>query len=104
MLEFINHILSCFRSCFSRSAAFGWFVTVVVGFMVRSDSLGITSIIWDIALQLCLYHSLDYFFRADSWEWAALFAKWCKIVAQVAPLRQISGYTQKKFFSRWLII
>lgn len=92
MLEFVNNILSRFRSCFSRSAAFNWFVTIVIGFMVRSDSLGITSIIRDLALQPCLYHSLDHFFRADSWEWAALFAKWCEIVAHIAPLQYVSEY------------
>lgn len=34
MLESINNILSCFRSCISRSIAFGWFVSIVVGFIV----------------------------------------------------------------------
>lgn len=92
MLEFVNHILLCFRSCFSRKAAFEWFVTVVVGFMVRSDSLGITSIIRDLALQPWLYHSMDHFFHAGSWEWESLFAKWVEIVARTAPLQRVSGH------------
>lgn len=50
MLKFISEILLSFSSCFSRKAAFEWFIVIVVGFMVRSDLLGITSVIRDLAL------------------------------------------------------
>ena len=50
MLNFIENILLCFRPCFSRKSAFGWFVTIIVDLMVRSDMLGITSVIRDLAL------------------------------------------------------
>lgn len=91
MLKFVNDILLRFRPCFSRHSAFEWFVTVVVGFMIRSDSLGITSIIRDLSLQPWFYHSLDHFFHASSWEWESLFDKWVGIVAHMAPLQRISG-------------
>ncbi len=91
MLSFIEEVLICFRSCFSRKAAYGWFVTIVVGLMVRSDTLGITSIIRDLALNPAVYNSMEHFFRADSWEWAGIFHTWVRTVCRYAPLKRISG-------------
>ncbi len=73
MLKFIENILLCFRTCFSRKSSFSWSVTIIVGFMVRSDMLGIASVIRDLALDPALYNSMDHFFRADSWEWEDIF-------------------------------
>ena len=50
MMNFINKVLCHFESCFSRKASFGWFVTITLGLMLRSDKLGITSVIRDLAL------------------------------------------------------
>lgn len=91
MFEFINTILLRFRSCFSRQSAFGWFVIITVGFLVRSDSLGVTSVIRDLTLNPNVYYSLLHFFRAESWDWLSLFSTWTKTVAQTAPLKRISG-------------
>lgn len=91
MLEFINDILLRFRSCFSRQASFHWFVIITVGFLVRSDFLGVTSIIRDLALAPSLYPCLVHFFRAESWDWFSLFSTWTKTVAQVASLKRVSG-------------
>ena len=44
MLNFIEIFLCCFESCFSRKAAFRWFVTITIGLMLRSDKIGITSL------------------------------------------------------------
>ena len=91
MFEFINNILLRFRSCFSRQKAFGYFVIIIVGFLVRSDSLGVTSVIRDLSLAPSFYPCLVHFFRADSWEWSCLFSTWAKTIAQEAPLKRISG-------------
>ena len=45
MLNFIDKILCQFESCFSRKASFRWFVTIIIGFILRSDKLGVTSVI-----------------------------------------------------------
>ena len=82
-----------FYACFSRTAFFEWFVTIVVGLMLRSDCLGLTSIIRDLALMPSLYPSLEHFFRASSWEWDSIFYTWAKTVAAKAPLRRIAGRT-----------
>lgn len=68
MLDFMNKILSCFESCFSRKAAFRWFVIITVGLMLRSDKLGVTSVIRDLALKPDCYLSMLHFFRASSWS------------------------------------
>ena len=43
MLSFIEQKLSEFRSCFSRTATYNWFIIIITGLMVRFDSLGVTS-------------------------------------------------------------
>ena len=91
MLIFINEILLSFSSCFSRTAAFQWFVVMVIGFMVRSDSLGVTSVIRDLDLNPKVYPSLIHFFHASSWEWDTIFYQWLKTTARHAPLHRISG-------------
>ena len=45
MWGYINDILFEFKPCFSKVTAFNWFIIVIVGFMLRSDYLGVTSII-----------------------------------------------------------
>ena len=68
MFDFIDKILSSFESCFSRKAAFRWFVILTIGLMLRSDKLGITSVIRDLALKPDCYLSMLHFFRASSWS------------------------------------
>ena len=91
MFTFIEKILLCFRPCFSRNAAFGWAVTIIVGLMVRSDMLGVTSVIRDLSLDPALYNSMMHLFRADSWEWEDIFTTWVRTVSRYAPLKRISG-------------
>ena len=49
-MKFLNGMLMEFRECFSRKAAFQWFVVIVVGLMVRTDHVGVTSIIRGLLL------------------------------------------------------
>ena len=58
MFDFIDKILSSFISCFSRKAAFRWFVVLTLGLMLRSDKLGVTSVIRDLALKPDCYLSM----------------------------------------------
>lgn len=86
MLNFIDKILCSFESCFSRKAAFRWFVTIVIGFMLRSDKLGVTSIIRDLALRPDCYLSMLHFFRASSWSLETVRQQWFSIVRDNSPL------------------
>ena len=57
MMNFIENVLCRFESCFSRKAAFRWFVAITLGLMLRSDKLGLTSVIRDLALSPSSYDS-----------------------------------------------
>ncbi|WP_188633038.1 transposase [Lentibacillus kapialis] len=91
MLKFINTILREFRSCFSREKTFHWFVTIIIGLMLRSDQLGLTSIMRDLALPGHRYETLVHFFRSSAWSPASLRSKWLQIVKRFAPLFCLNG-------------
>lgn len=93
MLEYIEKILNNFKSCFSRHAAYQWFVIIVIGLMIRSDKLGTTSIMRDLALNPKLYETMNHFFRASSWTLEAIRHKWLQVVKTYAPLYTVAGYT-----------
>lgn len=84
-------MLSAFRACFSRAAAFEWFVVIVVGLMVRSDHLGVTSIVRDLALDSRHYESMLHFFRSSAWSLDALRLAWQEVVHRSAPLLRVRG-------------
>ena len=86
MLNFIDKVLCQFESCFSRKASFRWFVTITIGFMLRSDKLGVTSVIRDLALSPDRYLSMIHFFRASSWSLDAIRRRWFCVVADSFPL------------------
>ena len=86
MLNFIENILCHFESCFSRKAAFRWFVTITIGLMLRSDKLGVTSVIRDLALSPGCYESMLHFFRASSWSLEEIRKRWFSAVRLYAPL------------------
>ncbi len=56
MLTFIEETPLYFRPCFFRKTAFGWAVTIIIGLMVRSAMIGITS-----ALDSVLYNNMGHF-------------------------------------------
>ncbi len=86
MLNFIENVLCHFESCFSRKATFRWFVTITLGLMLRSDKLGVTSVIRDLALRLGCYDSMLHFFRASSWSLDEVRKRWFSAVKKYAPL------------------
>ena len=45
MHEELRRFLTHMRPAFSRQATYGWFIIVFVGFMVRTDTLGVSSIV-----------------------------------------------------------
>lgn len=86
MLNFIDKFLCYFESCFSRKASFRWFVTITVGLMLRSDKLGVTSVIRDLALSPDCYLSMIHFFRASSWSLDTIRSCWFSAVKEHSPL------------------
>lgn len=91
MIFELNRIIGLFRDCFSRKAAFDWFVVFIMGFMVRLDQHGVSSIIRWLAIEPTLYTSLTAFFRASSWKLNNMLKKWCSIVLDQCPAITIDG-------------
>ena len=91
MIEEISLILLQFRDCFSRPAAFNWFVIVIMGFIVRIDHHGVTSIIRWLGLKPCLYTALLSFFRTSSWHLKCIQQRWWQIVLSHCPLLKVAN-------------
>ena len=91
MWEYINEKLMSFEGCFSRKAAFRWFVIVVIGLMVRGDQLGVTSIVRALGIAPHYYESLIQFFRAASWELDKIRCKWIGVVAKSGLAYRVNG-------------
>ncbi|MBS3757012.1 MAG: hypothetical protein KGY56_15055 [Desulfobacterales bacterium] len=86
MIDVISHILSTFRSCFARKAAFNWFVVVIFGFMVRLDHYGVSAFVRWLQLKPSFYTSILAFFRATSWKLTDILQKWWQLVFSHCPL------------------
>jgi hypothetical protein len=91
MIREISAILADFRSCFTRLAAFNWFVTVVFGFIVRIDLCGASAFVRWLGIEPSLYTAMLSFFRTSSWQLKAISQRWCQIVMQRCPLPTIDG-------------
>ena len=74
MISYICLILTSFAACFTRKAAFAWFVAMVLGLAIRTDKLGITSVVRDLSLKPEAYTCLLHFFKADSWKLSEILA------------------------------
>jgi len=70
---------------------FKWFVITVIGFIVRVDSLGITSIIRELNLKPKFYANLIHFFRSSAWHLEPLTKQWIKIVIGAVETPKVRG-------------
>lgn len=75
VLSYIENILNEFRPLFKRLATFKWFVICVIAMMLRSDQLGVTSVIRDLALAPECYEALIHFFRSSAYSLDKVCAK-----------------------------
>ena len=91
MWEYVNSVLMPFRVCFSRKATFYCFVIIVVGFMLRSDNAGITSIIRTLALMPVKYEGLIHFFHSSAWSLLTLKEQWIRSVKTSGTLFTENG-------------
>lgn len=91
MWNFIHSVLSSFRACFSRTAAYNWFYTIVVGLMIRSDKLGLTSVIRDLNLAHSCYERIIHFFHSTAWNLKDLHQHWYDVVKEKNVAHQHKG-------------
>jgi len=76
MHEELRRFLTHMRSAFSRQATYHWFVIVFVGFLVRTDTLGVSSIVRALMLAPDSYTCLLHFFHSTAWTVESLMAAW----------------------------
>jgi hypothetical protein len=86
MLKFIDSTLHSFKSCFSREATFQWFVVIIAGLLLRSDHLGTTSFIRDLALNPDCYTTLNHFFRSSACSLENIRQAWLDVIKTSAPV------------------
>jgi len=84
-------LLSGLRPAFSRKAAYCWFVVVCVGFIVRYDALGVTSIVRALELPPVKYLCLLHFFHSNAWTVESLMRLWWTWLAQKQVAHTING-------------
>ncbi len=76
MLRYLIRFMTAMRPAFAREAAFSWFVAVFVGLVLRTDNLGVTSMVRALALGPECYNSLLNFFRSSAWQVGGLTQRW----------------------------
>ncbi len=87
MMKELEAILSSMRPAFSRRATYLWFVIAFVGFAVRTDILGVSSIVRALFLAPIHYPSLLHFFHSTAWTVEGLMSIWWQRLS-----RQEYGY------------
>ena len=76
MTDYLERFLREMRPAFSRQATFHWFVIVLIGFLVRSDTLGVSSIVRALFLPPHSYACLLHFFHSTAWDVQSLMTYW----------------------------
>jgi hypothetical protein len=86
MIKVIEKLIWEFRSCFSRQAAFYWFLIIIMGFIVRFDHLGVTSFVRWLFLRPECYELILHFFRSTAWNLDCLLQYWAAMAVNHYPL------------------
>ena len=80
------------RSGCSRLSTFLWFSTCVVGLSIRSERLGVTSIVRAIGLEAGFYRHLLHNFHSQSIKLDKMTALWTQTVVRLFPRKvEVNG-------------
>jgi len=79
------------REAFSRKRTFMWFLVSLIGFSIRTDLMGVTSIVRSLALRPFCYDRLLDFFHSTAVDPAGLAKRWTTIVLKRFPLLTFDG-------------
>ena len=66
---------------------------LVIGFMVRYDHLGVTSVIRALSLDGNCYETMLHFFRSKAYQLSAIRQRWCEVVRGSGLLYQVDRKT-----------
>ena len=76
MLKELRSFLLFMRPAFSRRATHCWFVVVFVGFILRTDNFGVSSIVRALFLPAESYTCLLHFFHSSAWDVETIMTIW----------------------------
>ena len=79
------------RDAFSRFRTFMWFATAVAGLSIRSEIIGVTSIVRALGLKEVCYESLERFFHSSAVNLTCLVRLWTCLVLQIFPIHKVNG-------------
>jgi hypothetical protein len=82
MLKELKRFLVFMRPAFSRQTTYCWFVLVFVGFILRTDNFGISSIIRALTLAPENYTCLLHFFHSTAWDVEGIMSIWWQWVVK----------------------
>jgi len=91
MIGYVERFLWAMRGVFSRKATWVWFVVVFVGFVVRGDTFGVSSIVRALALPPACYVCLLHFFHSTAWQAESLFRLWWQWLARENVGHRLNG-------------
>jgi hypothetical protein len=76
MVDYLEDLLQSLRPVFSRQAAFSWFIIAFAGFLMRTDTYGVSSIVRALCLAPLRYPCLLHFFHSSAWDIPTLLFHW----------------------------
>jgi hypothetical protein len=65
---------------FTRKKTFFWFVTILIGFTIKFDALGVTSIARGVGLLPCYYTCMLNFFHSSGVDLKVLRSLWVQLI------------------------
>lgn len=91
MVEYLERFMKAMRPAFSRKATHLWFVVVFAGFVVRSDTYGVSSIVRALFLAPAAYTCLLHFFHSTAWSCETLLRCWWQWLVRENPGDCVNG-------------
>ena len=79
------NVIWLLRPAFSRVRTFLWFATAVAGFTVRTELLGVTSIVRALKLDARFYNALVDHFHSSAVKLDQLAVLWTQVVLRLFP-------------------
>ena len=76
MIDYLEELLQAMRPAFSRSATFAWFIIAIAGFIMRTDTYGVSAIIRALCLMPLCYPCLLHFFHSSAWNIPTFLPHW----------------------------
>ena len=76
MIGYLEDLVTAMRPAFTRTATWSWFIIAFVGFIMRTDNYGVSSIIRGLCLAPASYPCLLHFFHSTAWNAETFLLCW----------------------------